>query len=507
MFADFAGHTPQQLIMRMVDRQEQEFERLGLHVPDARAAALHAIDCQGLFCETDKYSRVGIPRAQSNRVRIKQEFRADPSPARAVLSAQVGDQRRISAGPPGAGWLATDARRCSPASAIAVLSRSPGRARDASSMYPPSPSAERSTSACRSRTTHRCVRLTALLERLHRHKDAAYGDAWRKRGEVIAIFANLARKYDRLLVAFDEQRPAATEPLGDTVADLCVYAGKYLTWIAEQHPAELDRAELPDPAANRIAANRGPDALRARARGRRRHGRPATRRTCARRPGPRPRGLRNARSGSDGTGQPGLAGRSTARLHSQSASCLGARRRQRDWLLACLERDDPRTSDAPAGPGRRHGPGGWPAMTDFTDQLVARTLERVLRRDARAVALLGLTPAALAVRAALARRPGGAVIGVFVGTHRGVTAACSRWASSPPRPHDLLVVGEDAGKAALLDAYRAHVGAQHPPPDAVIAGVAHLAFADPDFDELNAPALVPSYATGSPNTREHLLHA
>jgi len=67
--------------------------------------------------------------------------------------------------------------------------------------------------------------VTKLLERLHRHKDAAYGDAWRKRGEVIAIFANMARKYDRLLVAFDEQRPAATEPLGDPRARQCVYAG------------------------------------------------------------------------------------------------------------------------------------------------------------------------------------------------------------------------------------------------------------------------------------------
>lgn len=101
-----------------------------------------------------------------------------------------------------------------------------------------------------------------LLERLHRHKDAAYGDAWRKRGEVIAIFANMARKYDRLLVAFDEQRPAATEPLGDTVADLCVYAGKYLTWIAEQHPDELDAAGLPVAASN-ISAAIGAGALRA----------------------------------------------------------------------------------------------------------------------------------------------------------------------------------------------------------------------------------------------------
>jgi hypothetical protein len=101
-----------------------------------------------------------------------------------------------------------------------------------------------------------------LLERLHRHKDAAYGDAWRKRGEVIAIFANMARKYDRLLIAFDEEHPAVTEPLGDTVADLCVYAAKYLTWIADEHPAALDRAGLSLPAASTISAAVGPDAVR-----------------------------------------------------------------------------------------------------------------------------------------------------------------------------------------------------------------------------------------------------
>lgn len=101
----------------------------------------------------------------------------------------------------------------------------------------------------------------ALLERLHRHKDAAYGDAWRKRGEVIAIFANMARKYDRLIIAFNEQRAATTEQLADTVADLCVYAAKYLTWIADERPGELDDAGLPLPPAARISDANGPDAL------------------------------------------------------------------------------------------------------------------------------------------------------------------------------------------------------------------------------------------------------
>jgi hypothetical protein len=41
---------------------------------------LHAIDCQGLFCEIDKASRVMFPQLKSDRVRIKQEFRPSPQP-------------------------------------------------------------------------------------------------------------------------------------------------------------------------------------------------------------------------------------------------------------------------------------------------------------------------------------------------------------------------------------------------------------------------------------------
>jgi aminoglycoside phosphotransferase (APT) family kinase protein len=75
-----------------------------------------------------------------------------------------------------------------------------------------------------------------LLNRLHQVKDASYKDAWRKRGEVLGIFSNLARKYDRLIIALEEESPSLTESLSDTLADLCVYAGKYLTWLAEMQP-------------------------------------------------------------------------------------------------------------------------------------------------------------------------------------------------------------------------------------------------------------------------------
>ncbi len=81
VFSDFGTRTPQQLIMYMVDRQEEECARLGLEwcglFGDRR---LHAIDAQGLFCETDKYARQAFPELKSNRVRIKQEFRSHPAP-------------------------------------------------------------------------------------------------------------------------------------------------------------------------------------------------------------------------------------------------------------------------------------------------------------------------------------------------------------------------------------------------------------------------------------------
>jgi hypothetical protein len=58
----------------MVDNQERELERLGLPFGGLWGRPLHAIDCQGLFCETDKYCREAAPELTSARKRIKARF-------------------------------------------------------------------------------------------------------------------------------------------------------------------------------------------------------------------------------------------------------------------------------------------------------------------------------------------------------------------------------------------------------------------------------------------------
>jgi hypothetical protein len=80
VFTDLGDRTPQQVILDMVERQEEEFARLGLTFTGLFGRPLHAIDCQSLFCETDKYARRAFPELKSERVRIKQEFRPSRDP-------------------------------------------------------------------------------------------------------------------------------------------------------------------------------------------------------------------------------------------------------------------------------------------------------------------------------------------------------------------------------------------------------------------------------------------
>ena len=82
VFEDFGDYTPAELVLWMVECQEEEFARLGLPFNGLFGRKLHAIDCQGLFCETDKYCREAAPELTSARVRIKAKFTAAPKPVK-----------------------------------------------------------------------------------------------------------------------------------------------------------------------------------------------------------------------------------------------------------------------------------------------------------------------------------------------------------------------------------------------------------------------------------------
>ena len=59
-----------------------EFERLGLSFRSLWGRPLQLIDCQNLFCETDKYARLAHPevRGLSGRTKIKQIYRPTIEP-------------------------------------------------------------------------------------------------------------------------------------------------------------------------------------------------------------------------------------------------------------------------------------------------------------------------------------------------------------------------------------------------------------------------------------------
>lgn len=78
-FIDTNGRSSEYIIQHMVEKQNYEFERLGLKFKTLWGRQMHAIDCQGWFCETDKYCRVKFPELKSNRVQMKSKFQESTS--------------------------------------------------------------------------------------------------------------------------------------------------------------------------------------------------------------------------------------------------------------------------------------------------------------------------------------------------------------------------------------------------------------------------------------------
>ena len=84
----FAGWRPRRganggdVIRRVTDAQEREFERLGIDFKTLWGRPLQPIDCQNLFCEVSKYARLKHPDVLgvAGRTRIKQRYTRPAGP-------------------------------------------------------------------------------------------------------------------------------------------------------------------------------------------------------------------------------------------------------------------------------------------------------------------------------------------------------------------------------------------------------------------------------------------
>lgn len=95
-FEDLGNLTPSEAILWTTERQSDEFARLDLEFGGLFGRALHAIDCQNLFCEFDKYCRVALPELTSNRTRIKSRFVPSPEPIDYFFPPKWGINRKCT---------------------------------------------------------------------------------------------------------------------------------------------------------------------------------------------------------------------------------------------------------------------------------------------------------------------------------------------------------------------------------------------------------------------------
>ena len=99
-FSDLGGMDPSHLIRVVTEHQHDEFVRRGLNFRSLWGRPLQLIDCQNIFCEVDKYTRVSDPEVAGalGRRRIKQRYTASPKPITAWYPPDWGlnDKVRLS---------------------------------------------------------------------------------------------------------------------------------------------------------------------------------------------------------------------------------------------------------------------------------------------------------------------------------------------------------------------------------------------------------------------------
>jgi thymidylate kinase len=97
-FNDLGGLNESEIIKVVTDRQQAEFEHLGLEFQSLWGRALQLIDCQNIFCEVDKYARINHPDIAgiTGRTRIKQKYRINPIPISVWYPPKWGLNERIA---------------------------------------------------------------------------------------------------------------------------------------------------------------------------------------------------------------------------------------------------------------------------------------------------------------------------------------------------------------------------------------------------------------------------
>lgn len=90
------------------------------------------------------------------------------------------------------------------------------------------------------------------IKKLHAKKNAVYGPAWKKRGEMTSIMANVARKADRIAEFLCKGTEIDSESIVDTAVDLFVYLTKYRLFLMDES-AVLAKGVLPDNAPTKFS--------------------------------------------------------------------------------------------------------------------------------------------------------------------------------------------------------------------------------------------------------------
>jgi hypothetical protein len=98
VFVDLNGLSAGAAIDWLVSQQDLVEGRFGFAPPTLFGRRLHAIDCQNLLCEVDKYCREAFPSLASDRVRIKQRLAIDPQPLRLFFPPAWGINDNIPEG-------------------------------------------------------------------------------------------------------------------------------------------------------------------------------------------------------------------------------------------------------------------------------------------------------------------------------------------------------------------------------------------------------------------------